>query len=244
MQTETVEYVQPNMFQEIWQKKAFILKSGLLALTFWLIQFLYQFYLSVPGDMKTSLIRSFAFTGATLISIALIIGPLSRLTKFNYVRHRRAFGVWGFTFIIMHFLLVLAYVYAWNPLSIYKPLNPWINPVIFGSIAFWLFVPLYVTSTNWAVRKLGFGKWKNIHRLIYFAYLASVLHYTQTNPTVLDTLPGILLRIVTVLAIVMQIAGFVKTVRETKDKKAIAIGSIIILLSLALLGYAFYNTWL
>lgn len=241
---ETEEYVQPTIFQEILGKKTYILKSSLVALAFWLAQFLYQFYLLTPGDVKYSLIRSFGITGATLISLALILGPLAKLTRYNYLIHRRAVGVWGFTFVIMHTFVILAYVLNWNPLLIFSTLNPWANPVIFGSIAFVLFLPLYATSTNWAVRKLGYPRWKNLHRLIYFAYLASVLHYTQVNPLALENLPGYLLRIITVLAIGMQIAGFIKVSMQTKNKKHIVIGSLIILSALAMLAYAFFRTWI
>jgi sulfoxide reductase heme-binding subunit YedZ len=37
-------------------------------------------------------------------------------------------------------------------------------------------VPLALTSTKWAIRKLG-PRWQALHRLIYFSALAGVIHY-------------------------------------------------------------------
>jgi len=40
-----------------------------------------------------------------------------------------------------------------------------------------MLLPLAVTSTAGWVRRLGFVKWQRLHRLIYFAALAGVIHY-------------------------------------------------------------------
>ena len=39
-----------------------------------------------------------------------------------------------------------------------------------------LFRSLALTSTKWAIRKLG-KRWQSLHRLIYFSAAAGVIHY-------------------------------------------------------------------
>jgi methionine sulfoxide reductase heme-binding subunit len=46
-----------------------------------------------------------------------------------------------------------------------------------GMTAFVLMIPLAVTSTKWAIRKLGGKRWQMLHRLIYFSASAGVIHY-------------------------------------------------------------------
>ncbi|HEX8813311.1 MAG TPA: hypothetical protein VF742_15080, partial [Terracidiphilus sp.] len=45
-----------------------------------------------------------------------------------------------------------------------------------GFTAFSLMIPLAVTSTQWAIRKLG-KRWQALHRLIYISAIAGVVHY-------------------------------------------------------------------
>jgi sulfoxide reductase heme-binding subunit YedZ len=46
-----------------------------------------------------------------------------------------------------------------------------------GAATFVLLVPLALTSTNGAVRRLGFARWKRLHRLAYAAGVLGVLHF-------------------------------------------------------------------
>jgi sulfoxide reductase heme-binding subunit YedZ len=46
-----------------------------------------------------------------------------------------------------------------------------------GFFAFLLLIPLAVTSTNGMVKRLGFPRWKRLHRLAYVATAAGVVHY-------------------------------------------------------------------
>ncbi len=59
--------------------------------------------------------------------------------------------------------------------SIYKDIykRPFITA---GFTAFVLMIPLALTSTKWAIRKLG-KRWQMLHRLIYASAIAGVMHY-------------------------------------------------------------------
>ena len=48
--------------------------------------------------------------------------------------------------------------------------------MVFGTIAFLIMLPLFLTSTNWAVEKMGYRAWKNLQRLAHVAFVAAALH--------------------------------------------------------------------
>lgn len=218
----------------------YVAKISLAAIAFWVLQFAYQFFFLVPGEIAGALVRSFALAGATMISFALIIGPLSKIVpKYNFVPHRRAVGVWGFSFILMHISSVVNFYFLGDVTGLYYDLNPYVNPIIFGIMAAALFVPMYLTSTDWAVEKLGFKKWKMVHRMVYLAYIFSVLHYTQINPALLENLAGYLLIAATVAAFGLELAAFAKSALQNPKRIGVGIGIAIILLAAVLFYFAY-----
>jgi sulfoxide reductase heme-binding subunit YedZ len=52
--------------------------------------------------------------------------------------------------------------------------HPW---VLVGFTAFLCLIPLAITSTNGWIRRLGGKRWNRLHRLVYVAAFAGVLHY-------------------------------------------------------------------
>jgi sulfoxide reductase heme-binding subunit YedZ len=49
--------------------------------------------------------------------------------------------------------------------------------IIAGFAAFLILIPLAATSTANAVRRLGFVRWKRLHRLVYLAGGLAVVHF-------------------------------------------------------------------
>jgi len=90
---------------------------------------------------------------------------------------RRMLGLFGFAYATLH---VSTYVgidqfFDWQAIvaDILK------RPFIFvGFAAFVLLIPLAVTSTAAWVKRLGYARWKQLHRLAYIAPLLGVLHFT------------------------------------------------------------------
>jgi len=228
-----------KLFAGAWKDKGYVIKSILLGLVFWILQYAYQYFF-VDGEISLAIIRTSAFTGATLIGIALIIGPLQKLwPSKNYITHRRTLGVLGFTFILVHYFAVMSYVFNFNLQSIFfGGTNPYVNPVVFGFIAFWIYIPLYFTSTDWATQKLGYNKWKMIHRLVYFAWIVSVLHFILVNPGALFNLSGYILMIVTALVFILEISAFIKHTKS-RGGRGRYIGLFIILVGAILFYFAY-----
>jgi len=216
---------------------AVILHSTLTTIL-WALQFVYQYYALIPGELGGSMLRSFALTGATLIGFALAIGPLRTLhQKYNYVRYRRTIGVWGFTFIILHFVSVMVFLFELNPIDLFWHYNPFANPIIFAVFAYPIFVSMWITSTDWAVARLGFRKWKSLHRLVFPAYIVAILHFTLINPELLLNPTGYLLIGTTILALILQVSAFLKTIRGKGLGRSAAIG-----FSLMIVGASLFTT--
>ena len=107
----------------------------------------------------------------------LSITPLRKLTGQSWlIRIRRLIGLFAFFYASLHFT-----TYVW--LDKFFEFQEMVEDVMkrrfitAGFLAFTLLVPLAMTSTTWAVRKLGGKKWQRLHRLIYLSAVAGVIHF-------------------------------------------------------------------
>jgi sulfoxide reductase heme-binding subunit YedZ len=111
------------------------------------------------------------------VCITLAVTPLRRLTGWNgVVRFRRMFGLFAFFYACLHFTNFVAIDHFFAVDEIVKEIvkRPYIT---LGFAAFVLLVPLAVTSTAGWVRRLGGRRWQQLHRLVYVAAAAGVVHY-------------------------------------------------------------------
>ena len=54
----------------------------------------------------------------------------------------------------------------------------WQRPFIaFGMLAFFLLIPLAVTSTNGMIKRLGGKNWARLHKLTYLIAILGVIHF-------------------------------------------------------------------
>lgn len=109
--------------------------------------------------------------------VTLAITPLRKLTgQLWLVRFRRMFGLFAFFYVTLHFL-----TYIW--LDKFFDLHEMLKDVekrkfiTVGFTGFLLLIPLALTSTAGWIRRLGGKRWQALHRLIYFAAIAGVIHY-------------------------------------------------------------------
>jgi sulfoxide reductase heme-binding subunit YedZ len=109
--------------------------------------------------------------------ITLAVTPLRKiLNQPKLVRYRRMLGLFAFFYVCLHFM-------TWFILDKSFSLSDmWADVVkrrfiTAGMSGFALLLPLAITSTAGWVRRLGFAQWQRLHRLIYFAALAGVIHY-------------------------------------------------------------------
>ncbi|MEK6954981.1 MAG: ferric reductase-like transmembrane domain-containing protein [Candidatus Micrarchaeota archaeon] len=234
-----------SLFAEIMAKKGFILKALLALIIFSLLQLANQYFFVPYQAIPDILIRGFALGGATLVGLSLLIGPLAVLMpKYNFVRRRRAIGVAGFTLIILHFSLVFSQRLGYSTKFIFGNLNPFANGLFMGSLAFTSLLLLFLTSSDWATRKLGQQNWKNLHRLIYVSFMLYILHaliMTQKNPERLFNPAGYLMLLVALLAALLQLFAYIKRIRMGRSRPiALYVGAFLILLYLAVFGLFFF----
>ena len=120
------------------------------------------------------------FTGdwaLRFIVIALMVSPLCQLSGWGApMRFRRMLGLFAFAYSFLHTAnyIALDQFFDWQEIWADVFTRRYITV---GWVAFLLLLPLAATSTNAMVRRLGTGRWKQLHRLVYLIAIGSVIHY-------------------------------------------------------------------
>ncbi len=112
-----------------------------------------------------------------LLLVTLAVTPLRRATGWNrLIGFRRMLGLFAFFYATLHLLTYawLDQMFAWPSILHDIPKRPFITA---GFAAFVLLVPLALTSTAGAIRRLGGAWWRRLHTLIYAATLLGVVHF-------------------------------------------------------------------
>lgn len=109
--------------------------------------------------------------------LSLTVSPLRRITGANWIiKFRRMLGVFAFFYGLLHLLTYVAFDrffrFATVPGDIVK--RPFIA---IGMTAFFLMLPLAITSTDAMIKRLGGKRWARLHRVVYAAAILGVLHY-------------------------------------------------------------------
>jgi len=112
----------------------------------------------------------------TLLLVTLAITPLRRITgQLWLIQYRRMLGLFAFFYAVLHMLTYVWLDQFFNVHAMLKDIvkRPFIN---MGSAAFLMLVPLALTSTQSAIRRLG-RRWQQLHRLVYCSAVAGVIHF-------------------------------------------------------------------
>ncbi|HEX4477659.1 MAG TPA: protein-methionine-sulfoxide reductase heme-binding subunit MsrQ [Polyangiaceae bacterium] len=108
---------------------------------------------------------------------SLACTPIHLLFKANWaLRLRRSLGLFAFFTALAHFstYAILDQGFALGTILADITKRPFIAV---GFIAFVLLIPLALTSTKKSVARLGFARWKRLHRLVYASALLAALHF-------------------------------------------------------------------
>jgi len=109
--------------------------------------------------------------------ISLAVTPLRKILGLPWmIKFRRMTGLFAFFYGSLHLLTYLWFdqVFDLGAVAADTAKRPFI---LLGMLGFFLMVPLAITSTNSMVRRLGGKRWNRLHRLVYVAAIAGVLHY-------------------------------------------------------------------
>ena len=113
----------------------------------------------------------------SLLTVSLSVSPLAWLSKQPVVlRARRPLGLMTFFYVTLHILVLVGYDYGFNILLF---LDGYLNkPFIwFGLLTSLILAALALTSFDWWKQKLG-RWWGRLHKLIYFAAILDLTHYS------------------------------------------------------------------
>ena len=131
------------------------------------------------------------YTTLMLLTIGLGITPVRRLSPRLawMIKFRRLLGLFAFFYAMVHLL-------TWVALYTHFDVRAMLDDIAkrrfitMGMAAWLLLLPLALTSTNWAIRKLGGKRWNRLHKLVYIAAICGVIHYWwQVKPGVLLPMP-------------------------------------------------------
>jgi len=111
------------------------------------------------------------------LCLTLAVTPLRNIFGINsLVKFRRMLGLFAFFYGALHLLTYVWFDRLFNLFSVATDVvqRPFI---LLGMTAFLLMVPLAITSTNQMVKRLGGKGWAMLHRLVYLAAVAGVVHF-------------------------------------------------------------------
>jgi sulfoxide reductase heme-binding subunit YedZ len=135
----------------------------------------------VRGELGANPIAQ-ALNQLGLVALVLLIAALActpAKLAFGWtwpLRIRRLLGLLAFVYATLHVATYVGLDQAFDWRAIWKDVSK--RKFIFvGFAAFASLIPLALTSTNASVKRLGFARWKRLHRLAYVAPALGVLHF-------------------------------------------------------------------
>jgi len=154
-----------------------------------------------------------------LLILSLAVTPVRKLVpQLGWlIKFRRLLGLFAFFYGTLHLLTYVALYAGFNVQAMLDDIAK--RKFITMGVAAWLLLlPLALTSTNWAIRKLGGKNWNRLHKLVYVAAACGAIHYWwQVKPGVLSPL-----RLTIVLAVLLAARPVLDWVKRRKVRPAAA----------------------
>lgn len=108
---------------------------------------------------------------------SLAVTPLMRL-GLRLMKFRRALGLLGFFYVLAHFAVWIALDMGLRWGQIAEDL--WKRPyILVGFAGLLMLIPLAVTSSDGALRRMGAAAWRRLHRLAYPAIALGAVHFVM-----------------------------------------------------------------
>ena len=109
--------------------------------------------------------------------LTLAVSPLRRITGLNWlIKFRRMLGIFAFFYGALHLFTYIAFDRFFRFSTIPGDIAGR-RFIAVGMAAFFLMLPLAITSTDAMVKHLGGKRWARLHLLIYPAAILGVLHF-------------------------------------------------------------------
>jgi sulfoxide reductase heme-binding subunit YedZ len=131
---------------------------------------------SLGADPVAELLHRCGHWALNFLMITLCMTPLRDLTRTSLpLRLRRMFGLYAFFYVLLHFSVYLLLDQNGKLGALGQDIlkRPYIT---IGMLGLLLLIPLALTSTAAAMRRLG-RRWTRLHRLVYVIAILGVWHY-------------------------------------------------------------------
>ncbi len=112
-----------------------------------------------------------------LLAASLAVTPLITFTRWGWlIPQRRFLGLAAFTYATIHLLVYIGVDQFFDLSDIVEDVLKHLYVTV-GMAGFLMLLPLAITSTKGWIRRLGGKRWNQLHRLVYLAAVAGVVHY-------------------------------------------------------------------
>jgi len=116
-------------------------------------------------------------TALIFLVAALACTPVKAAFGWTWpIRLRRMLGLFGFFYAALHLMTYIGIDQGLDFRAILSDITKR-KFIYIGLAAFVTLIPLAATSTAASVRRLGFVRWKRLHRLAYLATALAVVHF-------------------------------------------------------------------
>ncbi|HYV66900.1 MAG TPA: protein-methionine-sulfoxide reductase heme-binding subunit MsrQ [Myxococcales bacterium] len=147
-----------------------------------------------------------------LVFCSLSCTPLQIVFGWNWpLRVRRMLGLFAFAYACLHLSTYLAIDQFFDFAAIGKDFAKR-RFILVGLAAWCALVPLAVTSTQKWIRRLGYARWKRLHRLAYLAAVLGAVHFVWRLKTALPQL--VLLGTLLVLLLGARVVGWTRAAQK------------------------------
>ena len=160
-------------------------------------------------------------TTLRILLASLTLTPLRLLFGISWqMSLRRLLGLFAFSYAVLHFTVwvVVDQFFNWPGMLADIRKRPYITV---GMLALTLLVPLAATSTTRMVKRLGGLNWRRLHRLVYVAGVAAILHFSwlakkgRNDPYLYAT----------ILAALLGVRGWHRVARALGKRRVVALGA-------------------
>ena len=111
------------------------------------------------------------------LMVALAITPLRLLLNQPLLtKYRRMLGLFAFFYGLVHFLVWFGIDREFDFSGMFEDVMKR-KFVTVGMLSLLVMLALAITSTAGWVKRLGWKRWQNLHKLVYLAGIAAVVHY-------------------------------------------------------------------
>jgi len=144
-------------------------------------------------------LNELGLTALVFLVASLACTPLREVLDWPWAGGlRRMLGLFAFFYALLHATTYSLVDQRGNLRAIFADVTK--RPfIIAGFLAFLILIPLAATSTAKAVQRLGFARWKRLHRLVYVAGGLAIVHFVLRvkkdvrEPAVYGVILGVLL---------------------------------------------------